>query len=331
VEESLALRDGDVLIGRIQAASVHLTGDDGQSMELPIAEISRISLAERLSTAPPATQPAATASVEDLDGDHLHVIAPGAVQFRSRWGILNVDMSVISQLALSDGNQPVHHLVLTDGSTISGMVADGGFQLTPVDAPDSALSVPVGDLARITAGGMVQRVEPKLDMSGGDILRGSPQGNLVIQTQFGETKVAGSEIDRIALVPDSPGELEIHLRDGRTLSGGFEGNLTVRLECGLEVQAPGEMITAYARNAPAPQAQMNSDTPMPDQAVVAQVTALVKQLPGNNTQLIQRAINQLVQIGAPAVPVLNQLRPDQRPAVQRRIDTALDRIQSGDQ
>jgi hypothetical protein len=93
------------------------------------------------------------------------------------------------------------------------------------------------------------------------------------------------------------------------------------------------MITSYARSAPASVENDHSsaDGPMPDQAVVAQVAALVKQLPGNNQPQIQRAINQLVQIGKPAIPVLNQLRPDQPVRVQRRIDTVVDRIQTGDQ
>jgi len=335
VEQSLALRDGDVLIGRLQNDSIHINGDDGKSMGIPLNSISRVSLAAVISTSPPATNPSAIATIYGLEGDHLQVAAPDTLRFRSRWGVLNVATADVRQIVLADGSQVAHRLVLTDGSSLSGIMSDETLSLQPLAAPQTTLTVQAGELARIVmmAPGRSPRPGPKLDMLGGDVLRGSPQGTVNIQTQYGPTPVAARDIDKLTPQAESGGDITVTMRDGRVLNGAPQDEpVTCKLECGETVDVPAAMIAAFARSAPASadDDRPGGNSPQADNAVVEQVQALLAQMAGNNVQVRRRAHDQLVQIGQPAVAVLNQLRPQQPPRVQTQIDAVLNRIQSSE-
>jgi hypothetical protein len=333
VEQSLALRDGDVLIGRLQGNTIHLNGDDGKSMGIALSSISRVSPAAVMATSPPATNPSAIATIYGLQGDHLQVAAPDTLRFRSRWGVLNVGTADIRQIVLADGSQVAHRLVLTDGSSLSGILSDESLSLVPLAAPQATLTVQAGELAKIvmTESGRTPRPGPKLEMLGGDVLRGSPQGTVSLQTQYGQTPVAASDIDKLTPQAESGGDITMTMRDGRVLNGApQEEPITCKLECGETVDVPMAMIAAYARSAAAStdDDQSGGGSAPPANALSDQVQSLLHQMAGNNVQLRQRAQAQLVQMGQPVVAMLNQLQPSQPARVQRQIDAVLERIQS---
>jgi hypothetical protein len=336
-QQSLAMRDGDVLVGRVQAASVHLTADDGTAMDLPLSQISRIDIAARADSAP-ATMPANTTVVFDLDGDKLQVQPPASIEFRTRWGLLNLLPTQVRQIVLAEKNQPAHRLVLSDGSSLSGILTAQTLTLQPADSPQP-LDAPVGEIARLVLAVDPPRDHnsPRLDMIGGDVLRGALQGTFTLETEFGPATIAAGKIRRIAPVIESAGDVTVTLTDGRTLRGtAEEATADCGLECGITVQVPAGMITAYDKSAPPYDSDADQPTgssPMTDTAVQQRVQQMIRQLESQTLAPGQRIRlqNQIVALGNPAIAPLNQFRPGEPPRIQRQIDAMLARIQANAQ
>jgi hypothetical protein len=265
------------------------------------------------------------------------VAGPSSIEFRTRWGVLNLAPGQVRQIILSEKNQAAHRLVLSDGSSLSGILTGQSLTLQPIDAPQP-LEAPVGEMARIVlaADHAALRSGPKLEMVGGDVLRGTLQGTLTLQTLYGPAPLAAEQIIKIALSPESAGDVTVTLADGRVLRGAEdEAAATCAMECGVSVQIPANMIAAYDRAAPPAEDPVESGntTQIIDPAVVQRVQPMVKQLesqqlPGPQRQRLQ---NQIVAIGKPAVGALNQIRPAEPPRVQRQIDIMIARIQAANQ
>jgi hypothetical protein len=330
-QQTVTLRNGDVLIGRVQAKTIHLKDAAGAASEMQLSQISRISTEVR--GAPPSTNQAPnTATVFSLAGDRLTILTPGPITFRSRWGDLSVTGDLLRQLILVDKNQPAHRLFLSDGSSISGLLIQPAIDLHPVDSPSQTLSTTIGQIAKIVSTSPeTPHAAPRLDMTGGDALRAAMQGSLSLQTQFGPVSIGADDIEKLSPDPDSPGDVSVTSRDGRTLKGApQDGSIAIKLDCGLAFSVPASLIADYARTAPASTA---SAAPAPDDALanadpamLAQVQACLKQMAGNNVQVRQRAHNQLVGMGKPVVPILTQLRAEQPRNIQTQIDAILARI-----
>jgi hypothetical protein len=331
------MRDGNVLVGRVQATSVHLTADDGTAMDLPLSQISRINIAGRADSAP-ATLPASIAVVYGLDGDKLQVQPPANIEFRTRWGLLNLLPAQVRQIVLADKNQAAHRLILSDGSSLSGILTAQSLTLQPTDSPQP-LDAPVGEIARLVldANPPRGRSSPKLEMIGGDVLRGALQGTFTLQTEYGPAPVAAHEIRRIAPVIESTGDVTVTLTDGRTLRGAAqETTAACLLECGITVTVPAGMIAAYDKSAPPTDtdADQAADSGTSSGSATEQrVQQIIKQLESQTLTQGQRIRlqNQLVALGKPAIEPLAQIRPSEPPRVQRQIDTVLARIQTSDQ
>jgi hypothetical protein len=60
---------------------------------------------------------------------------------------------------------------------------------------------------------------PKLDLVGGDVLRGAMQGELVLQTELGRLPAVAGDIERITPLAEYPPDLTVTLTDGRTIKG----------------------------------------------------------------------------------------------------------------
>jgi hypothetical protein len=336
VGQSLQMRDGDELVGWMSAKSLHWTDDEGKAVDLPLGQISRVMIGFRPMSAPPTTLPGVVATVYGLAGDHFQVILPPTIEFRSRWGTLTPDAQHIQQLVLADKNQAAHRLFLSDGSELSGIASAPTLALTPVDAPGSPLAAPVGEIAKLVCNSPEKppAKSPKMEMIGGDVLRGAPQGTLTVQTQFGDISVKAGEIQKLATEADSPGDLAMTLTDGRVVRAAApQTAVTCKLAGGLTLDVPAGMIASYARSAAAgADATPPADGPAVDPATADQVQKLVKQLANqNNNALRVRTQTQLVAMGKPILSLLADLRPDQLPRVQRQIDNIVDRINAGDQ
>src|ERR1700683_1389075 len=68
VRQALTLQEGDVLVGRVLAKSLHLHSADGGEMELPVGQIGRITMTGLSEQVSPTTGPAAKGRAEGCGG-----------------------------------------------------------------------------------------------------------------------------------------------------------------------------------------------------------------------------------------------------------------------
>jgi hypothetical protein len=248
--QAVFTRGGDVLVGKLAAESLHFTTGDGKSIEVKLSQINRLT---RRVTAAPATMPVpASAVVHSLDGDRIAVGGLDVLAFRTRWGALTFRFDQVYEIAFDPQRQAAHRIVMTDGSSLSGLLAGESLIVQP-KGHTGALKIPIGMLARleVSPSACVGAAGPRLDLVGGDVLRGALQGALTLQTELGPLRIAAGEIQKITPVSGSSVESAIALTDGRTITGSPAETETVcRLDCGASVSVPVEMIAGYVKSAP---------------------------------------------------------------------------------
>jgi hypothetical protein len=320
IGQTITTHDGDILIGRLTATSLRIGTPDGSALVLPIGELSHLTHG---TIAIPAINPPAAYS---LRGDQLCVNPPPSIEFRTRWGVLTFQSSQVREIVFSSAAQAAHRIYLADGSVLNGILTTDPLTLAPRSWQQPALAVPVGELARlvISAAPPASGGAPRLDMAGGDVLRGALAG-LTIQSDFGDNTVGGGEIDKITQSTESRGDLAITVAGGAALRGApQEGLVAAHLACGVTVNIPPAMIVAYTRSAPASngeeiQPAASTEGDVPD----ARVAALVNQLSNPNPAVQVNARNQLIGLGSGVAPALTRLRATLPPPIQARIDQVL--------
>jgi|GEM_PF-3825896 len=321
---------GDVLVGRAGAESLRLATPDGGVITLPAVQIKSVTRPLGAASTQPAQLADHSATVTDMDGDSLAVEAPASISFRTRWGLLSLKPEQVRQIVFSDNNQAAHRITLSDGSTFAGVLEIQSLSLTPKNLHSPALDLPVGELARLSFGtASSKEALAKLDLIGGDTLRGAIEGNLNIGTQFGDVSIAAAEVNNISLAPDTHGDWLVTRNDAPPLQGSAPRDaIAVRLACGVSLNVPADMIVGYVRSAPSGASSTSGTaSPAPTDEVDANIAALVSQLSVGSAVIRTRAQKQLVQLGAKAIPSLLRLRPNVPQAVQGRIDTVVAQIQ----
>jgi hypothetical protein len=247
--QTLITRDGDELIGRLEITSIKLATSDGTAASIPLAQISRL----KQTLAPGPTQPSApspAAILYGLRGDYLAVDPPAEIEFQSRWGLLKLRLEQVRQIVFSAKEQAAHQIFLSDGSTLTGMMTADALSLKPRNLPGSALTAPVGEMAKLV---LIPTTPPlsggKLTLWGGDILRGSLSGTLTLQTAYQSVTLNGNEIERITTAPDSPTDLTITLNGKPPVQGApGDASVTCQLNCGLSLSIPAATIVGYSKS-----------------------------------------------------------------------------------
>jgi hypothetical protein len=251
VTHTLVTRRGDVLVGKLAVESLRFAAVDGSKLDLKLNRIERLS---GLNSAAPTTTPAApSAVIHSLEGDQLAVAPPDELEFRTRTAGLRLKAEQFYDIVFSALSQAAHHIRLTDGSSLTGFVAAVWLTVKPNNLSDSKLKVRVATLRQLdfTSSADSGADGPRLDLIGGDVLRGGLRGELVLQTELGAMPIAADQIDRMAPLPEYPGELAVTLLDGRTIKAPAATPVTTcQLTCGIGVEVPIEMIASYTRSAP---------------------------------------------------------------------------------
>jgi hypothetical protein len=251
VTYTLVTRRGDVLVGKLAGESLRFTALDGSQAELKLNRINRLSGAD---SAAPTTAPASTSAViVTLEGDQLAVEPPQEIEFRTRTAPLRLGAEQIYEIVFSGSSQAAHQIRLTDGSSLSGFVVGEWLSVQPRNLDAGKLKVRIATLRQLDFASSADSGAdgPRLELVGGDVLRGGLRGELVLQTELGALPIAADKIERIAPVTQYPGELAVTLADGRTIKApAATAGMTCQLTCGVSVQVPVEMIAGYARSAP---------------------------------------------------------------------------------
>jgi hypothetical protein len=328
LSQVLTTRDGDVLVGRLASTSIHLRTAEG-AIELPLDQISR--LGGQAST--PTTAPAQAAEVYTLRGDRLAVAAPATIEFRTRWGPLNLSAAQVREIVFCTTNQVAHRIVLSDGSALAGLMTADSITFQPANLQGPALTVSVGELSKLVLTAIPSvAAGPRLDMAGGDVFRGALQGTFTMQTDYGDVSLAAGDIVKIAAVPDSAGDLVVNMTDGRVVRGApQEESVTCKLDSGVSLAVPAAMIAAYARSAGPSVGDGDADAEPGDNKPSDAHTAIaqwVSQLASGEQSVRQNAQNQLVILGPAAIEPLRRLRPAQPQRVKSQITAVITRIRN---
>ena len=326
--QTLVTQDGDELVGRVSASEIHLTSD-GKTIELPLNQISRIS---EPSHPAPTTQPT-PALLSGLFGDRLAIVAPPSIGFRTRWGLLTFRSDQVREIIFCSAGQTAHRISLTDGSSLSGVMAADTISVAPRWLGGAALNVPIGEIAQLTFSlAFPTAPGPKLNLIGGDVLRGALQGTITLQTDAGDIPVAAGDVVKISAATDASADWTVVTADGRTITGAPRDTTAVcQLDCGVSVTVPAATISEFDKSAPpttsdeSADASGNAAAPAPgDDAIMN----LVNQLGGNVPALRFTAQQQLIGMGPAAIEPLMRIRDGQRPLIRARINNVLAHIQA---
>jgi hypothetical protein len=335
VLQNLTLHNGDVLVGRVQESAIHLTIADGSATPVPLGQISQLSVHEDAPTTAPSLPAGTLAIIYSLHDEHLAVTAPAAIEFRSRWGLLTISPGQIREIVFCAKNQAAHRLVLSDGSVLTGIVPADTLSMTPRQFPEAAIAVPVGEMAKLEFPESPAPVPgSRLEMIGGDVLRGQLQGTLALQTEFPEPPLSAADIVKLAAIPESSGDLEVTMADRSVHRGAPpEGQVACQLDCGLALTVPAAMIAGYTKDAPAaPIGGLGADDPPADSGGLADISPailqLVSQLASGNPAVRQAAQGRLVNLGNAAIKPLQQIRPQMPQNVKNQINQVIQRIRA---
>jgi hypothetical protein len=208
----------------------------------------------------------------------------------------------------------VHVISLTDGSRFSGLLLSDGLDVTMVRGPKVIL--PAASLRRLAfAPDPEEAAEPTatLRLTGDDVLVVTLAPKVVIATMYGSVTVNGPEVKRISRVKDTPEDLQFALWDDSVISGRLEQPyLECTLAGGAAARVPAGIIELYQCLAPQPSA-----------SAMEQVKRLVSELNADDWKQREQAETQLASMGDAIAPILRQMRTDQPPEAQERIDAIL--------
>ena len=187
------------------------------------------------------------------------------------------------------------------------------------------VTFPASAVSRVQFNGKVVEPDdaaPTLALANEDVLVGTLSGKLAIDTAFDTIDVSADEIR--SLTHPTPGSLDVSLTlwDGTTLSGQLQDQeLSCKLLSGVTMRVPVALLQEYQQPRPVASGQM-----------VDRIKALVADLNAEDWKQRDRAEATLTGMGAVAIGVLREIRGDQPPEAQQRIDsilTALDKQEGG--
>ncbi|MBV8782071.1 MAG: hypothetical protein JO353_11805 [Phycisphaerae bacterium] len=328
--------DGQVFGGQLAKATVTLELFNGQTADVPLAQIARFGYRKRPNE--PENTDLSALPVRPMvllrSGDRIAIAAPdGPIAFLSRYGALSLPTRSISAVSFQSDENSVHTLYLTDGSHLSGLLqmqqltvqlagtgsATQPAATQPETSASQTVTIPIAAIARLQLTAMPGELDdqtPTLQLSNNDLLVGRIDGDLKVDTAFDTLNVPGSEVHTLNHARDAGSDVQILMWDQTRLSGSINAvEIPFKLVGGTTISAPVALIDAYTQ--PQPQASA---------AMKQQIQATVKDLAADDWKQREKAEAALVAMGTAVVPELKQLEPAQPPEAQERIEAVVRKL-----
>ncbi len=309
----LVTTDGEMIGGKLTLGALDLQTSSGQKLSLPISQISRVG---RRSALPAEGEPRKLLPMIHLrTGDRLAVNLPQQpLRFATRFGTLDIAPATIAMLDLQPEQSPVHIISLTDGSRFSGLLLSDALDVSLTRGPKVSLpSASIRRLAFAPDPDDVAEPAATLRLTGDDVLVVTLAPKIVVATTYASVTINGPEVKRISRVKDTPEDLQFALWDDSVISGRLaQPYLECTLAGGAAARVPAGAIEMYQCLAPQPSA-----------TAMEQVKRLVGELNADDWKQRERAEVQLTSMGDAIAPILKQMRTDQPPEAQERIDSIL--------
>jgi hypothetical protein len=313
----LITADGEVFGGKLGKEAIALELASGQVTQVPISQIMRIGYRKR------AGEPEEWASDKPFvalrSGDHMGIELPASpLEIVTRYGTLKLQPSVISAIVFQTEEHGVHEIYLSDGSRFAGLASATDFEmkLTGSASPGQVIKLPASAIARLQFAGPPSDPDdsaPTLSLMNEDVLVGSLSGQLKLDTAFDTLAINASEIKRLTHPKDAGMDVQLTLWDSSIVSGQpQEPLLNCQLNSGVTISIPLALVQEYSQPQPQPAAGM-----------LQKIKDAVAQLNADDWKQRDRAEAELTAMGSVVAGVLKQLRPNQPPEAQQRIDQIL--------
>ncbi|MDB5333722.1 MAG: hypothetical protein JWP03_4873 [Phycisphaerales bacterium] len=307
--------DGEAFGGLLQSPAIRLQLSSGQVTPIPIASISRIGYRKRLGE--PTEFKYDQPMLLLRNGDRIGVERPtGPVLVNTRFGPLALKPEAIAAVLFQGEEQPVHQILLTDGSRFAGLVQKDPLEFKPrTIAAGKTLSFTAGAVSRLQLAKAEEPSDdaPTLSLSTTDRLVGTLAGKLQLETAFDIIAINGPEVRAISRAGNAPGEVQLTLWDETTLSGRLKGDvMDVALKSGPTLRVPASLVEEY-----------NQPQPQPPASILEKIHGLIAELGKDDWKGADRAAADLTAMGPQVSATIKSLRDAQAKPAQDRIDRIL--------
>ena len=314
----LVTKDGEIFGGKLSRDTLALTLSSGQKTEVPISQISRMGYRKR--SGEPEEWTFDKPIVLMGSGDRIGVKMPTKdVEVMTRYGLLKLRPESVAAINFLTEDHAAHQVFLTDGSQFAGFVTGDAFEMQLAgEGPVQTVKFPAASVRTLQFAKMPETGddEPVLKLSNEDVLVGSLAGPMKLDTAFSTIALDGGEIKRLAHTAASPTDVQVVLWDETTVSGQLqEQEVTCQLKSGVTLKVPVALVAEYTQ--PKPNASG---------AVADVIKNLVAELNADDFKARDSAQEKLVSMGAIVVSTLEQVRPQQSPEAQQRIDAVLKQV-----
>ena len=314
----LVTSDGQVFGGKLKKETLELVLSSGQATSVPLGQVARAGYRKR--EGEPAEWVLDKPMVLMRGGERVGVKMPQApLEVVTRYGKLSLKPSSVAAILLQNDDNSVHQVLLTDGSRFAGLLLAESFDMT-LEAGGQAVKFPAGGIARVQLAGKVNEADDStatLQLSNGDLLVGTLSGALKVDTAFDTITINASEVRSLTHPRDNPLDVAVGLWDGSSVSGQLQqAEVGCELAAGVSLKVPVALLSEYSQ----PQ-------PQPSAAMLEKIKQVITQLNAEDWKARDRAEAQLVSMGPVAAGVLKQLRADQPPEAQQRIDSILKELE----
>ena len=306
--------DGDVIGGTLEKDKISLELSDGQMMEVPLSQISRVGYRKR------------TGEVEDptfdkpfvlmRTGERIAIQMPkDPITVHTRFGPMKLQPEALTAIIFQNEEHAVHEIRMNDGTRLAALV-DSVMLEAKLASSDQTIKFPLTSAARLqlkTETSDADDAGSQLKLTNDEVLVGALKGNLKLDTGFSLLTLDAEGIKMLTRIKESPQDVQVTLWDETSFRGQLqEPDVTCVTKGGLEVRVPIALVEEYTQ-----------PLPKPSGAMVAKIKELATELNADDWQARQKAQEKLASMGSIAAGVLRDLRPSQPEEAQSRIDQIL--------
>jgi hypothetical protein len=306
--------DGDVFGGTLEKDKIALELSDGQTMEVPLAQVSRVGYRKR--PGEPDDPAFDKPFVLMRTGERIAIQAPTQpINVHTRFGPMKLKPEMLTAIVFQNEEHAVHELRMTDGTRLAALV-DSAILEVKLAGSEQTIKFPLTTAARLqfrpepeSAGDEA----PQLRLTNDETLMGTLTGKLRLDTGFSLLTLDAEGLKTLARIKESPADVQVVLWDETSFRGQLqEPQVTCVTAGGLEIKIPIALIEEYSQ-----------PLPKPSGAMVNKIKELVAQLNADDWNQRQKAQEQLISMGAAVVSVLKEVRAAQPEEAQSRIDQIL--------
>jgi hypothetical protein len=306
--------DGDVLGGTLEKDKIALELSDGQTMEVPLAQVGRVGYRKRAGEAddPVFDKP----FVLMRTGERIAIQMPkDPITVHTRFGPMKLQPDALTAIIFQNEEHAVHEVRMTDGTRLAALV-DSVMLEAKLASSDQTIKFPLTSAARLQLkrdSNEGEEANPQLKLTNDELMVGVLAGKLKLDTGFSMLTLDAEGIKTLAKIKESPQDVQVTLWDDTSFRGQLqEPHVTCITKGGLEVNVPIALVEEYSQ-----------PTPKPSGPMVAKIKELVTELNADDWNARQKAQEKLTSMGNISAGVLRELRPSQPEEAQSRIDQIL--------